>query len=311
LSRNILGKTMNYKNLFKSTDVTRVGLIGTGAFGKSFLSQSLLTPGIRVAVVCDQDIETAEDACLQTGLAPEDFKVCHTESEANDTIASGKTAVISNALLLMDLSLEVVIEATGMPAVGAIHARSAIDKGKHVVMVTKESDCVVGPILNRLAEKAGVVYTPADGDQPSLLIGLISWAETLGFEIVAMIFRPYHLLGIETATSVLAARHLKLSTGGIDPKPRVDVGLRATRTLPQGYRLTLGSDHAIAGLLPEILPAKKMASDSPVPYYMAAGNRLKHAVEEGKLLTYGMIARDSQSSCLWELRRKQDESFST
>jgi predicted homoserine dehydrogenase-like protein len=308
LSRNILGKTVNYKNLFKSTDVTRIGLIGTGAFGKSFLAQSRLTPNIRVAVVCDQDLETAEDACLQSGLAPEDLKVCHTESEANDTIASGKTAVISDALLLMDLSLEVVIEATGMPAVGAIHARSAIESGKHVVMVSKESDCVVGPILNRLAEKAGVVYTPADGDQPSLLIGLISWAETLGFEIVAMIFRPHHLLGVETATSVLAARYLKLSTGGTDLKPRVDVGLRAIRTLPQGYRLTMDSNHTIADVMPEILPAKKMASDSPIPYYMAAGNRLKHTVEEGKLLTYGMIAHDSQS-CLWKLRQEQDTIF--
>jgi predicted homoserine dehydrogenase-like protein len=464
LSRNILGKTVNYKNLFKSTDVTRIGLIGTGAFGKSFLAQSRLTPGIRVAVVCDQDIETAEDACLQSGLAPEDLKICHTESEANDTIASGKTAVISDALLLMDLPIEVVIEATGMPEVGAIHARSAIENGKHVVMVTKESDCVVGPILNRLAEKAGVVYTPADGDQPSLLIGLISWAETLGFEIVcagkageldfvydrdsntiargnlkafavedlwelaggsaeqgirlrrrvleslpqfsvadlcemvvvinstgydydapqlhapiariiempeilcgrddggilqkegiidmvnclrrsdeisfaggvfvivkcrgretwqflkakghlvnragthAMIFRPYHLLGVETATSVLAASYLKLSTGGTDLKPRVDVAVRATRTLPPGYRLTLESDHAIAGVRPEILPAKKMASDSPVPYYMAAGNRLKLTVEEDRLLTYGMIAHDSQS-CLWQLRQEQDTIF--
>ena len=75
---------MNYKNLFKSTDVTRIGLIGIGAFGKSFLSQSLLTPGITVAVVCDQDIEIAEDACLQTGLAPEDFKVCAREDWTND-----------------------------------------------------------------------------------------------------------------------------------------------------------------------------------------------------------------------------------
>ena len=63
--------------------------------------------------------------------------------------------------------------------------------------------------------------------------------------------------------------------------------------------------------MPEILPAKKMASDSPVPYYMAAGNSLKRTVEEGSLLTYGMIDHDSQSSCLWELRRKQDEFFST
>jgi predicted homoserine dehydrogenase-like protein len=127
----------------------------------------------------------------------------------------------------------------------------------------------------------------------------------------AMIFRPYHLLGVETATSVLAAHCLKKSTGGIDPKPRVDLGLRASRALPQDYQLSLDSDHAIAGLMPEILPAKKMASDSPVPYYMAAGNRLKHTVEEGKLLTYGMIAHDSPSPYLWELRQKQDEFFST
>ena len=96
----------------------------------------------------------------------------------------------------------------------------------------------------------------------------------------AMIFRPYHLLGVETATSVLAASQLNLSTGGTDPQPRVDVGVRAIRTLPQGACLTLEHDHSIAGVMPELLPAKKMASDSPIPYYMAAGNRLKHAVEE-------------------------------
>lgn len=456
---------MNYKSLFKSTEITNVGLIGTGAFGRSFLSQSRLTPGIRVPVVCDQDIEIAEDACLQTGLAPHELKVCRTESEAHDTIASGKTAVVSDAMLLMDLPIEVVIEACGMPEVGAIHARSAIENGKHVVMVTKESDCVVGPILNRLAEKAGVVYTLADGDQPSLLIGLIAWAETLGFEIIcagkaseldfvyktatktiaragqtvaftkedpwepagstpthrlrarhraldtlvrftvadlcemaivinatgydydspqlnapiariiempeimcgradggilqkegvidmvnclrrsdeisfaggvfvivkcrgretwqflkdkghlvnragtrAMIFRPHHLLGAEIATSVLAARHLKLSTSGTDSKPKVDVGIRASRSLQQGYRLTLESDHSISGVMPEIIPANKMASISPIPYYMAAGNRLKRTVEEGKLLTYGMIDYNSQS-CLWKLRREQDDFF--
>jgi predicted homoserine dehydrogenase-like protein len=175
---------VNYKNLFQFNGVTRVGLIGTGAFGRSFLVQSRLIPNIRVPVVCDRDIAVAKDACLQAGIPSEDLKVCRTESGANDTIAAGKTAVISDALLLTDLPIEVVIEASGMPGAGATHARTAIANGKLVVMVTKESDCVVGPILNRLAENAGVVYTPADGDQPSLLIGLISWAETLGLEIV-------------------------------------------------------------------------------------------------------------------------------
>ena len=101
---------------------------------------------------------------------------------------------------------------------------------------------------------------------------------------------------------------LKLSTGGTDLKPRVDVGVRANRRLQQGYRLTLNSDHSIAGVIPEMLPAKKMASDSPVPYYMAAGNRLKDTVEAGKLLTYGMIDHDPQSF-LWKLRQEQDEFF--
>ena len=456
---------MNYKKLFQFKGVTNAGLIGTGAFGRSFLAQARLIPGVRVSVVCDQDINIAEDACRQAGMAPEDLKICHTGLEANDAIACSKTAVVSDALLLMDLPIEVVIEASGMPEAGANNALSAIENGKHIVMVSKETDCVVGPILNHLAENAGLVYTPADGDQPSLLIGMISWAETLGFDIVcagkaseldfvydpgsktssrgdqtvspieknlweleggaaepgislrrrsfeslpqfsvadlcemaivinatgydydapqlhapivriiempeimcggtdggilqkegvidmvnclrrsdeisfaggvfvivkcrgretwkflknkghlvsrdgtrAMIFRPYHLLGVETATSVLVANHLKLSTGGTDPEPRVDVGVRASRTLQQGYRLTMQPDHSIAGVRPEILSAKKMTSDSPVPYYMAAGHKLKHNVEEGRLLTYGMIDHDGQS-CLWNLRRDQDELF--
>ena len=124
----------------------------------------------------------------------------------------------------------------------------------------------------------------------------------------AMILRPYHLLGVETVTSVLTASHLKLSTGGKDPKPRVDVGVRAIRTLPQGHRLAMEYDHSIAGVMPELLPAEKMVSDNPIPYYMAAGNSLKHTVEEGRLLTYGMIDHDPKS-CLWKLRQEQDELF--
>ena len=101
---------------------------------------------------------------------------------------------------------------------------------------------------------------------------------------------------------------MKLSTGGTDPKPRVDVGVRAIRTLQRDYRLTLGHDHSVAGVLPEMLPAKKMASDSPIPYYMAAGQKLKHSVDKGCLLTYEMMDHDEQS-CLWKLRREQDELF--
>jgi predicted homoserine dehydrogenase-like protein len=107
---------------------------------------------------------------------------------------------------------------------------------------------------------------------------------------------------------VLTANRLKQSTGGIDPKPRVDVCIRTNRRLLQGHRLTLEQDHSIAGVIPQILPAEKMTAESPVPSYMAAEHRLKHTVEKGRLLTYGMIEHDPQS-CLWQLRREQDEFF--
>ena len=61
----------------------------------------------------------------------------------------------------------------------------AIEAGRHVVLVSKEVDSVVGPYLAHFARQHGKVVTPVDGDQPSLLIGLISWAQTLGFEIIA------------------------------------------------------------------------------------------------------------------------------
>ena len=56
--------------------------------------------------------------------------------------------------------------------------------GKHIAMINKETDAVIGPILKQLADKAGVVYTPVDGDQHGLLIGLVLWARSLGLEVL-------------------------------------------------------------------------------------------------------------------------------
>jgi predicted homoserine dehydrogenase-like protein len=80
---------VNYKKLFQLKEITHVGLIGTGAFGRSFLAQARRIPGIQVPVVCDQDLEVAEDACRQAGMASEDLKICHTGPDANDVIAAG------------------------------------------------------------------------------------------------------------------------------------------------------------------------------------------------------------------------------
>ena len=52
-------------------------------------------------------------------------------------------------------------------------------------MVSKEADSVVGLYLSQQVNKAGVVAKPVYGDQPSLLIGLLSWARLLGLSVIA------------------------------------------------------------------------------------------------------------------------------
>jgi predicted homoserine dehydrogenase-like protein len=78
-----------------------------------------------------------------------------------------------------------VVEATGDPEAAAQVAEHSIDAGFHVAMVTKEAEVVVGPVLAAKARKAGLVHTPVDGDQPSLLIALVARARMLGFSVIA------------------------------------------------------------------------------------------------------------------------------
>ena len=51
-------------------------------------------------------------------------------------------------------------------------------------MLNVEADVMVGPILAKLANNAGVVYSIAAGDQPGAIFELYDWAVSLGFEVV-------------------------------------------------------------------------------------------------------------------------------
>ena len=79
-----------------------------------------------------------------------------------------------------------IVEATGSPEAGARHALRAIESGIGVTMVSKEAECVVGPILAHKARQVGVPYTLVEGDQPALLISLISRVRALGLPVVCV-----------------------------------------------------------------------------------------------------------------------------
>jgi predicted homoserine dehydrogenase-like protein len=124
-------------------------------------------------------------ALRASSLAAEDIARCESAAAALKAFEQDKAVVCADAAILATLPLDIVVEATGDPESGARNAREALRQGRNVAMVSKEADSVVGPILARTARQSGLVYTQVDGDQPSLLIGLVSWARTLGLDVVA------------------------------------------------------------------------------------------------------------------------------
>ena len=160
-------------------------VVGSGGFGRSFLAQGMRVPLMNARVAVDVDASIAAAGFTALGVAPTDVALCRTVAEAQQAWAAGKYIAAADLATVVGLPIDVVVEATGNPEAGARHSRLAIEAGHHLVLVSKEVDSVVGPYLTQLARQRGKVVTPVDGDQPSLLIGLITWAQTLGFEIIA------------------------------------------------------------------------------------------------------------------------------
>jgi predicted homoserine dehydrogenase-like protein len=149
----------------------RAGLIGAGKFGSMFLAQAPSTPGLQVTAIADLKPENAREAMRRVGWDA-------------DTQA-GVAALDSGADLAARDDVEVIIDATGHPEAGILHARAAIAGGKHIVMVNVEADVLAGPLLAAEARAAGLVYSMAYGDQPALVAELVDWARACGFGVVA------------------------------------------------------------------------------------------------------------------------------
>ena len=173
------------RHLTERDEPVRAGVIGAGLFGTNLVHQLERAPGMTAAAIADVERDKAVGALESAGVSGSRIRRVATATEANTAIADGDRAVFTDGLDLVRADVDVVVEATGIPEVGARHAYAAIDEGRHVVMVTVEADTVVGPLLSDLAENRGVTYSMAYGDQPALICELVDWAQTAGFEVVA------------------------------------------------------------------------------------------------------------------------------
>jgi predicted homoserine dehydrogenase-like protein len=160
----------------------RVGLIGAGKFGSMFLAQARRTPGLHILGIADLSPQRARDNLALVGW-PVEAAAARSPGEAIDR---GTTWIGDDARALIGHpAVEVVIDATGNPPAGIVHAEAAIAHGKHIVMVNVEADALAGPMLARAAQAKGVVYSLAYGDQPALIAEQVDWARAAGFDVVA------------------------------------------------------------------------------------------------------------------------------
>ncbi len=162
----------------------RVAIIGAGYMGRGTVLQIISAfAGLRVVAVSNRTISEAKRAYNQAGV--DDIATVETVAQLEDAIKKNRYAITDDASLLCQAGgVDVVVEATGEVEFGAHMTMLAIKHGKHVVLMNAELDAVVGPILKVYADKAGVILTNADGDQPGVVMNLFRFVKTIGYNPV-------------------------------------------------------------------------------------------------------------------------------
>jgi predicted homoserine dehydrogenase-like protein len=159
----------------------RVGLAGAGQMGSGLAAQIGKIPGMELVACADIDLARAENALMLAGID----KIGH-NSDASASIENGQGGVVDNAKALAELPVDIVFEATGVPWVGAEVADACIDASKHILMLNVETDVTIGQYLANKANKNGVIYSVANGDEPVACKELYDFSVDLGFEIVCV-----------------------------------------------------------------------------------------------------------------------------
>lgn len=124
-------------------------------------------------------------------------------------------------------------------------------------------------------------------------------------DTAAVIYRPYHLCGVETSSSRLMAGLLHIDTGSDDYLPRYDLVKVAARDIAAGE--VFGNDHS-PQLTARIVPARPVAPGNLACAHLLTGNRARIDIPTGTVITYDMV-EEPEGSTLWRLRRLQDETF--
>jgi len=160
----------------------RVGLVGAGFIGYSVAVQIMNhVKGMSLVAISNRTLSKAEKAFREAG--GDEITSVETLSQLEEAIAKGRPAITEDYQLLCKADgIDVIIEATSDVEFTAHVALNAVQNKKHIVVMNADTDATVGPILKVHAERAGVVMSATDGDQPGSIMNLYRWVTSIGYQ---------------------------------------------------------------------------------------------------------------------------------
>ena len=164
----------------------RIGLVGSGEMGTDIVTRVAHMPGIEIGAISELRLPAAGKAVDIAYQGEGHWQEARSADALNAVMEQGKVAVTDDVNLLINSGLiDVVIDATGVPAVGAEIGLRAMEHGKHLVMMNVEADVTIGAYLKSEADRLGVTYSLGAGDEPSSCMELIEFVSAMGHPIVA------------------------------------------------------------------------------------------------------------------------------
>lgn len=169
---------------YQENNPVRVAIVGAGYMGRGVALQIVSAfRGLKLVAISNRTIDTAAAAYRQAGILG--VSTVETVSQLEAAVAAGQYCITDDALLLCQAEgIDAIIEATGEIEFGAQVTLKAIEYGKHVILMNAELDATVGPLLKMYADRAGVIITNADGDQPGVVMNLLRFVRTIGYHPV-------------------------------------------------------------------------------------------------------------------------------
>ncbi|WP_270180030.1 NAD(P)H-dependent oxidoreductase [Alkalihalobacillus sp. CinArs1] len=156
----------------KENNPIKVGVIGAGQMGFGMIAQISQISGMTVTGICDVNIDAANRAA--------EYYRSRMTAKAVESI------VVSDDLrkVIQSHDVDVIVDATGIPEVGANIALESLKAKKHLVLLNVEVDITIGSVMHELFSNAGLVYTGSAGDEPAATLELYEFAKTMGMEVL-------------------------------------------------------------------------------------------------------------------------------